>query len=159
MITVRAALPVMLAAALACSRAKTDRAAPAGAGPTVAAARSRPACPAMDAAAGTIDPDRLIDDFSDGGGEPLDGRIRTRAGFVVREQFQATPAARFDPAPAVDRLCGGAAHITGTPAGTGATFTIVFASGGPAGGKPAPYYDAGATKGITFRAARGNAQA
>jgi hypothetical protein len=157
MIMVRAALPPMLlAASLACSRGKTDRApAPAPASAAAPAARARPGCPTP---AGPAVPAtaNLIDDFGDGAGEPLEGRMRARAGFVVREQFQATPAAHFDPAPAVDRLCDGAAHIAGTAAGSGATFTIVFGSGGPVGGKPAPYYDARATKGLTFRAGLGD---
>jgi hypothetical protein len=103
--------------------------------------------------------DLLIDDFAGTG--LLDGRIRSTPVFNVREQFDATPDAHFDPAPAIDPVCGaagaGAAHVRGTAADTGATFAIIFSSGGD-GGKPADHYDASGTKGITFRAALGAAK-
>jgi hypothetical protein len=111
---------------------------------------------------GTLAPamtDLIIDDFAGAG--LLDGRIRSTPLFNIREQFDATSDAHFDPAPAIDAVCGaagaGAAHVRGTAAGTGATFAIVFSSGGD-GGKPADHYDASGTKGITFRAALGAAK-
>ncbi len=111
---------------------------------------------------GTLAPaaaDSIIDDFAGTG--LLDGRIRSTPLFNIREQFDATPDAHFDPAPAIDPVCGaagaGAAHVRGTAADTGATFAIIFSSGGD-GGKPADHYDASGTKGITFRAALGAAK-
>ncbi|HEX4405035.1 MAG TPA: hypothetical protein VH560_09415 [Polyangia bacterium] len=111
--------------------------------------------------AGTLAPaatDLIIDDFAGTG--LLDGRIRSTPLFNVKEQFDATPDAHFNPAPAIDPACGaagaGAAHVRGTAADTGATFAIIFSSGGD-GGKPADHYDASGTKGITFRAALGAA--
>jgi hypothetical protein len=114
-------------------------------------------------AAGALPPagaDVLIDDFDATG--PLDGRTRAAAPFTVKEQFEATPDAHFDPAPAIDPACGaaapGSAHIRGTAAGPGATFAVIFSSGGD-GGKPADHDDASGTRGITFRAALGDAKA
>jgi hypothetical protein len=111
---------------------------------------------------GTLAPaaaDSIIDDFAGTG--LLDGRIRSTPLFTIREQFDATPDAHFDPAPAIDPVCGaagaGAAHVRGTAADTGATFAIIFSSGGD-GGKAADHYDASGAKGITFRAALGAAK-
>jgi hypothetical protein len=99
----------------------------------------------------------LIDDFSGMG--VLDGRSRVAAGFEIKDQFDATANARFDPEPAVEPKCGaaaaGAAHFRGKAA---ATFAVIFSSAGD-GGKPNDHYDASATKGLTFRVALGNAKA
>jgi hypothetical protein len=100
----------------------------------------------------------LIDDFQSGG--RLDGRSRVGQGFTVKEQFDATADARFDPIPGVEAKCGaaapGAAHIRGAAADTGATFALIFSGGGDAGKNR---YDASAMKGIRFRVALGDAQA
>jgi hypothetical protein len=102
----------------------------------------------------------LIDDFSGVG--LLDGRSRVGAGFEIKEQFDATANALFDPEPGVEPKCGaaaaGAAHFRGKAADTGATFTVVFSSAGD-GGKASNHYDASATKGITFRVALGDPKA
>jgi hypothetical protein len=102
----------------------------------------------------------LIDDFQSGG--RLNGRSREGQGFTVKEQFDATADARFDPVPGVEARCGaaapGAAHIRGAAADTGATFALIF-SGTGAGGKPVNRYDASATKGVRFRVALGDAKA
>jgi hypothetical protein len=151
-----------LPALAACSSRKgeAERASPAGASAAGGAAAAAPAssCPTGPAAP-AVEPARLIEDFAGGG--PLEGRTRATPGFAVREQFQATPDARFDPAPAVDAACaGGAAHVKGTAAGTGATYTLVF-SGPPiaAGAPPARSVDASRSQGIAFRAALGSARA
>ncbi len=116
-------------------------------------------CPLSTGALAPAATDLIIDDFAGTG--LLDGRIRSTPLFNVKEQFDATPDAHFDPAPAIDPVCGaagaGAAHVRGTAADTGATFAIIFSSGGD-GGKPAAHYDASGTRGITFRAALGAAK-
>jgi hypothetical protein len=103
----------------------------------------------------------LIDDF-DGSGK-LDGRSRVDGPFSIKEQFDATDNAVFDPVPGVEPKCGaaapGAAHIRGAAANTGATFAIIFSGGVGDGGKPANRYDASATRGLTFRVALGDARA
>ena len=116
-------------------------------------------CPLSMGALAPAMTDLIIDDFAGTG--LLDGRIRSTPLFNVKEQFDATPDARFDPAPAIDPACGaagaGAAHVRGTAADTGATFAIIFSSGGD-GGQPADHYDASGARGITFRAALGGAK-
>ncbi|HTA17956.1 MAG TPA: hypothetical protein VK989_01605 [Polyangia bacterium] len=116
-------------------------------------------CPLRMGALAPAMTDLIIDDFAGTG--LLDGRIRSTPLFNVKEQFDATPDAHFDPAPAIDPACGaagaGAAHVRGTAADTGATFAIIFSSGGD-GGKPADHYDASGARGITFRAALGAAK-
>jgi hypothetical protein len=103
----------------------------------------------------------LIDDFQSGG--RLDGRSRVGEGFVVKEQFDATADARFEPTPGVEAKCGaaapGAAHIRGAAADTGATFALIFSGATGDGGKPANRHDASATKGVRFRVALGDAKA
>jgi hypothetical protein len=122
------------------------------------AATNCPHDPALPIAAQA--PAVLIDDFSGAG--LLDGRSRVGVGFDVREQFDATADARFDPEPSVEPKCGaaaaGAAHIRGKAADTGATFSLIFSSAGD-GGKASDHYDASATTGITFRAALGDPKA
>jgi hypothetical protein len=102
----------------------------------------------------------LIDDFSGAG--LLDGRSRVGAGFDVREQFDATANASFDPEPSIEPKCGaaaaGAAHFRGKAADTGATFSVIFSSPGD-GGKPRDHFDASATKGLTFRVSLGDPRA
>jgi len=126
-------------------------------GPTPEAAAN---CPLAVGALAPAAAPLVIDDFAGTG--MLDGRQRGTDAFTVKEQFDATPNARFDPAPAIDPNCGaaapGAAHIRGVAADTGATFAIIFSSGGD-GGKPGDHYDASAARGITFRAALGDAKA
>jgi hypothetical protein len=114
-------------------------------------------------AAGTLAPAAaalIIDDF-DGVGR-LDGRQRGTSLFTVKEQFDATASATFDPVPSIEGTCGaagpGAAHIRGRAADTGATFSLVFST--PVeGGKAIDHYDASATTGISFRVALGDAKA
>ena len=117
-------------------------------------------CPTAAAALAPAAGALVIDDF-DGTGR-LDGRIRANGVFTVREQFDATSGATFDPAPAIEAGCGagalGAAHIRGRAADTGATFAIVFSTPAP-GGTPAARYDASGTTGISFRIALGDASA
>jgi hypothetical protein len=117
-------------------------------------------CPAAAGALAPAAAELVIDDF-DGTG-PLDGRQRSGGAFTVKEQFDATASATFDPAPAIEASCGaaapGAAHIAGQAAGTGATFALVF-SAATDGGAPADHYDASATRGVTFRVALGGAAA
>jgi hypothetical protein len=112
--------------------------------------------PTADAGFEGGDPALVIDDF-DGVGK-LDGRVRTNGTFTVKEQFDATAAATFDPPPAIEPSCAaagpGAAHIRGRAADPGATFALVFST--PAGGKPLDHYDASATKGVTLRIALGD---
>jgi hypothetical protein len=151
----------ILPALAACSSRKgeAERTSSPGANAAGSAAAAAPAssCPTGPTAA-AVEPARLIEDFAGGG--PLEGRTRATPGFAVREQFQATPDARFDPAPAVAACGGGAAHVKGTAAGTGATYTLVF-SGPPiaAGAPPARSVDASRSQGIAFRAALGSARA
>src|SRR5450432_359369 len=114
-------------------------------------------------AAGTLAPAEaalIIDDF-DGVGR-LDGRQRGTSLFTVKEQFDATASATFDPVPSIEGTCGaagpGAAHIRGRAADTGATFALVFST--PVeGGKALDHYDASGTMGISFRVALGDAKA
>jgi hypothetical protein len=152
-----------LAAASSCRKGEPERGAPDGAGTAAPAAAAATAAPGASCPTGPpappVEPARLIEDFTGGG--PLEGRTRATPGFAVREQFQATPDARFDPTPAADVACGGgAAHVKGTAAGSGATYTLVF-SRPPiaAGAPPARSVDASRSQGITFRAALGNARA
>jgi hypothetical protein len=132
-----------------------------GAAATGTAPLAASQCPRADRPLAAPDPRRVIDDFATGG--PLDGRVRAGEAFVVTEQFLSTPAARFEPPPAVDGACGaaapGAAHIKGTAADTGATYSMVLATTGTSTSKPAAFYDASASGGVTFRAALGNARA
>jgi hypothetical protein len=118
-------------------------------------------CPQTTAALAPPAADLLIDDFAGAGN--LDGRSRVDVGFAVSEQFDATASARFDPAPAIAPTCGasglGAAHVSGTPTDSGATFAVIFDSPNGDGGKPLAHYDASATTGVTFRVALGDAQA
>jgi hypothetical protein len=108
----------------------------------------------------------VIDDFDDGGGGKgggqLNGRKRHTPAFAVTEQFDATAAATFSPVPGVDLNCGasppGAAHIKGSAADTGATFALIF-SVERDGGKAIDHYDASGTRGVSFRAALGDASA
>jgi hypothetical protein len=115
-------------------------------------------CPTSGGALAPAAAAQLIDDFQGSG--RLDGRSRAGEGFTVREQFDATAEARFDPTPGVEPKCGaaaaGAAHIRGAAADTGATFALIFSG---AGGKPANRYDSSATKGLRFRVALGDAKA
>jgi len=117
-------------------------------------------CPTRGGSLAPAAPALVIDDFS-GSGE-LDGRSRVRAGFDVKEQFDATAGAMFEPTPGIELKCGaaapGAAHVRGKAADTGATFAVIFSSAGD-GGKPNSWYDASATKGITFRVALGDIKA
>jgi hypothetical protein len=117
-------------------------------------------CPTAAAALAPADGESVIDDFEGTG--RLDGRIRTNGVFTVKEQFDATSGAMFDPAPAIEASCGaaapGAAHIRGRAADTGATFAIVFSTPVP-GATPAARYDASGTTGISFRIALGDASA
>ena len=126
-------------------------------GPTPEAAAN---CPLRAGPLAAAAAELVIDDFAGTG--MLDGRQRGTDAFTVKEQFDATPNARFDPAPAIDPNCGaaapGAAHIRGVAADSGATFAMIFSSGGD-GGKPGDHYDASAARGITFRAALGDAKA
>jgi hypothetical protein len=117
-------------------------------------------CPVAGGALAPATAELIIDDF-DGTGR-LDGRQRGTAVFTVKEQFDATSGATFDPVPSIEASCGaggpGAAHIRGRAANTGATFALVFST--PVeGGKAADHYDASATKGISFRVALGDATA
>jgi hypothetical protein len=102
----------------------------------------------------------LIDDFAATG--VLNGRMRTGIGFAVKEQFDATANAHFDPEPGIESKCGaaapGAAHIRGTAADTGATFALIF-SGTSDAGKPTAFYDASGTKGVSLYVALGDAKA
>jgi hypothetical protein len=117
-------------------------------------------CPTASGALAPAAAELVIDDF-DGTGR-LDGRLRQTAAFSVKEQFDATASATFDPAPSIETTCGaaapGAAHIHGRAADTGATFAIVFKTA-VEGGAPVARYDASATKGITFRVALGDPKA
>ena len=114
-------------------------------------------CPTAVGALPAEDAALVIDDF-DGTGK-LDGRIRSTSAFAVREQFDATASATFDPPPAIETTCGaaapGAAHIRGRAADTGATFALVFSTP-VAGSKPLDHYDASATRGFSFRIALGD---
>ena len=116
-------------------------------------------CPTADGGLAPADPALVIDDFADTG--KLDGRIRATSALVVKEQFDATANAHFEPAPAIEPSCGaaapGAAHIVGMAADTGATFALVFSTP-VAGGTPLPLYNAAGTKGVTFRVALGKAK-
>jgi hypothetical protein len=117
-------------------------------------------CPTAVGALPAEDAALVIDDF-DGTGK-LDGRIRSTAAFAVREQFDATANATFNPPPAIETTCGaaapGSAHIRGRAADSGATFALVFSTP-VAGGKPLDHYDASATGGFSFRIALGDAAA
>ncbi|HET6280856.1 MAG TPA: hypothetical protein VFH73_07820 [Polyangia bacterium] len=119
----------------------------------------RPTCPAGGGGLAPVEAALLIDDFSGSG--LLEGRRVMRSAFTIHEQFSASVNAQFDVQPGIDPVCGaaaaGAAHIAGMPADAGATFAIIFGSG--AGTPMAEFYDASATKGITFRAAVGDAHA
>src|SRR5258708_2208202 len=103
-------------------------------GPTPEVAVHRPAG-AGPAAAGALAPaaaELVIDDFNGTG--RLDGRQRSGGAFTVKEQFDATASATFEPAPAIEASCGaaapGAAHVARRAADTGATFALVFSSPG-----------------------------
>jgi hypothetical protein len=121
---------------------------------------ARPTCPTGGGALAPAEAALLIDDFTGTG--LLEGRRVMRPGFSVHEQFNATVNAQFDIPASIDPVCGaaaaGAAHVAGMPADAGATLAIIFSSGG-AGAPVAEFYDASATKGITFRAAVGDKQA
>jgi hypothetical protein len=116
------------------------------------------ACPSAGGALPAVAANVRIDDFSGAG--PLNGRTVPGVNFLVTEQFDATANAHFDPVPAIESRCGaaalGAAHIKGSAADTGATFALVFSGGGAPGGQAAGFYNASATKGISFRAALGD---
>src|SRR5882724_3812081 len=117
-------------------------------------------CPTAAGALAPAAAELVIDDFVGSG--PLAGRQRSGAAFIVREQFDATAGAMFDPAPAIEPACGaaapGAAHIRGRAANTGATFALVFGARDD-GGAPADRFDASATTGLSFRVALGDAAA
>jgi hypothetical protein len=114
-------------------------------------------CPTAVGALPAEDAALVIDDFEGTG--KLDGRQRSTSAFGVREQFDATAGATFDPPPAIEAACGaaapGAAHFRGRAADTGATFAVVFSTP-VAGQKALDHYDASATKGVSFRIALGD---